>query len=92
MVLGDSLIPEILNNFSKSISFSKYGYVTKNNDLVSHMELGITNLNVCISSITIGPKSNLTPMELKLYLISKGYLKNALDKSISVHLSEATYR
>lgn len=71
---------------------SKYGYIVKNNELISHIELKFQEIKSLISTITLGPKARMTALELKEYLISKGILKNVSDKSIKIHISGSTYR
>lgn len=71
---------------------SRYGYIVKNQDLVSHIEIGIDAMAQCLSSITIGPKSKLKAVDLKLYLISQGILKDFSDDSIKIYTSGSTYR
>lgn len=71
---------------------SRYGYIVKNQDLVSHIEIGFDSMAKCLSSITIGPKSKLTVVDLKLYLISQGILKNFSDNSIKIYTSGNPYR
>lgn len=71
---------------------SNYGYVVKNNELVSHIEIKFPSIKDFISSITLGPKSKITVIDMKEYLIYQGVLKDAFDKSIKIHSSSSTYR
>lgn len=75
-----------------AITLGKYGYIVKNNSLVSHMELGISHIESIISEIYIGPKSLIEINDVRLFLISQGILKNINDKSIKICKSDSTYR
>lgn len=80
------------NPYLDTITFNKYEFIQKNNTLVSHIELGLPKFKNAIHSITIGPKSPLTKIDLKLYLISIGLLDNIEDTSIEIRKSEISYR
>lgn len=69
-----------------------YGYVVRNNELVSHIEIKFPSIKDFISSITLGPKSKINVLDMKEYLIYQGLLKDAFDKSIKIHISSSTYR
>lgn len=92
--LEKGIIPSIniLGNPNERFNIIDYSFVTKNNTLVSHIELEIKDIKSAIVSITIGPKSNLTVLDVKLFLISLGLLKNVEDESILVSQSSASYR
>lgn len=80
------------DNLSKIITIGNYGFAHKNGKLVSHVELGIPQLEKFIDTIIIGPKSELTQEDILLFLINEGMLKNAEDKSIKIVKSSASYR
>lgn len=80
------------NHLSNAVSLEKYGYIIKNGDLVSHLEMELPILNNVISSITLGPKCKVNPLELKLYLTSIGMYKDNKGKPIKVLQSQASYR
>lgn len=92
--LFDGNIPRLTEKSEKLDNpfHSRYGYIVKNQDLVSHIEIGIDAMAKSLSSITIGPKSKLTVVDLKLYLISQGILKNFSDNSIKIYTSGSPYR
>ena len=92
--LEKGVVPSInlLGNPNKRFDIVDYSFVTKNNTLVSHIELEIKDMKSAIASITIGPKSNLTVLDVKLFLISLGLLENIEDESITVSQSSASYR
>ena len=69
-----------------------YSFTPKNNTLVSHIELKIKDMKSAIASVTIGPKSNLTELDVKLFLVSLGLLHDVKDESIKVSRSSASYR
>lgn len=69
-----------------------YDYTIKNDDLVSHLELKSESLHEQISLIRLGPKCKCSVDEVKLFLMSKGWLKHINDESILVRASEASYR
>lgn len=71
---------------------SRYGYIVRNHDLVSHIEVGIDAMKECLSSIVIGPTSKLSVVDLKLYLISQGILANFSDDSVKIYTSGSPYR
>ncbi len=85
-------IPDDKNEYKNAITVGKYGYVVKNNSLVSHVELGIPHIESIISEICIGPKSSIEIGDVRLFLISQGILKNINDKSIKIYKSDSTYR
>lgn len=85
-------IPDDKNEYKNAITVGKYGYVVKNNSLVSHVELGIPHMESIISEICIGPKSSIEIDDVRLFLISQGILKNITDKSIKIYKSDSTYR
>lgn len=98
MYLGDmekGVIPGILNHeniLADTLTLEKYAFAPKGNALVSHLELGLPQLKQTIHSITIGPKSDLTLTDIKLYLISLGLLESFNDSSIKVQRSTISYR
>ena len=69
-----------------------YDYIVRNNELVSHISFRDYDLAKYISEIWIGPKCKLSSIELRLFLISEGFLKNIDDNSIEIHKSQASYR
>lgn len=93
--LYDGKKPEISddkNEYKNAITLGKYGYIVKNNSLVSHVELGISHIESAISEIYIGPKSLVEIKDVRLFLLSQGILKNINDKSIKIYKSDSTYR
>lgn len=80
------------NEYKNAITLGKYGYIVKNNSLVSHVELGISHIESIMSEICIGPKSLITVNDVKLFLISQGIIKDINDKSIKICKSDSTYR
>lgn len=85
-------VPNSKNDFSDSITLDQYSFVQRNKTLVSHLELGLPQIKRAIHSITIGPKADVTPMDIRLYLTSIGLLDDANDKSIEIHRSMISYR
>lgn len=80
------------NDFSDVITLDKYSFAQRDKTFVSHLELGLPQIKRAIHSVTIGPKANVTPMDVRLYLMSIGLLENAYDKSIEIHRSQISYR
>lgn len=80
------------NEYKNAITLGKFGYIVKNNSLVSHVELGISHIESIISEIYIGPKSLVEIKDVRLFLLSQGILKNINDKSIKIYKSDSTYR
>lgn len=70
----------------------QYEYTTRGGELVSHVAFGDKNMYENITEIWIGPKCKLSPTELRLYLISVGYLKDYNDESIKIYKSRTSYR
>ena len=70
----------------------QYEYTMRGGELVSHIAFGDEKMHENISEIWIGPKCKLSSKELKLYLISTGYLKDYNDKTIEIHKSQISYR
>ena len=85
-------IPNKKNILADTLTLEKYAFAQKGNMLVSHLELGLPQLKRAIHSITIGPKSDVTLTDVKLYLISLGLLDNFADSSIVVQRSTISYR
>ena len=85
-------IPNNKNDFSNMIRLEKYKFERKGETMVSHMELELPQLEQAINSIIIGPKAKVTPMDMRLYLMSIGLLKDANDESIKIHRSMISYR
>ena len=69
-----------------------FSFVPKNNTLVSHIEVKIKDIKSAITSITIGPKSNLSVLDVQMFLISIGLLHDTKDDSIKIMRSSASYR
>lgn len=70
----------------------KYGYIVKNNNLISHIEISSQQLINNIAEIWIGPKCKLSTVDVKLFLISAGFLTSFHDNSIQIHKSQASYQ
>lgn len=70
----------------------KYGFIVKNNEMISHIEFSDKDMADYISEVWIGPKCKLSSVDLKLFLISVGAIQNFNDDSIHVHKSQASYR
>lgn len=81
-----------LDDISERLSIKEYSFSPKQQTLVSHIELQIKDMKRAIASVIIGPKSKLTVLDVKLFLISVGLIENYNDKSIAVIPSEASYR
>lgn len=92
--LMNGIIPSInhIDNQKEWLNTIKFDFTSKNNTLVSHIEAEVNNLNRAISSIIIGPKSNLSILDVKLFLISNGLLRSTDDDSIKIRLSSITYK
>ena len=80
------------NKLSDIIKLEKYKFERKGETMVSHLELELPQLRRAINSIIIGPKAKVTPMDMRLYLMSIGLLRDANDESIKVHRSMIPYR
>lgn len=80
------------NKLSDIIKLEKYKFERKGETMVSHLELELPQLQRAINSIIIGPKAKVTPMDMRLYLMSIGLLRDANDESIKVHRSMISYR
>ena len=85
-------IPNEKNDYSDIFTLEKYAFSQRGNNLVSHLELGLPQMKQVIHSITIGPTASVTPMDIRLYLISIGLLKNVADDSIEIRRSTISYR
>lgn len=70
----------------------QYDFIARNGDLVSHIAIEDKTMFKNISEIWIGPKCKLSQKDLKLFLISKGYIKNFDDNSINIYKSSSSYR
>lgn len=80
------------NDFSEFLTLGKYAFAQKGKTLVSHLELGLPLLKNAIHSVTIGPKAEVTPTDIRMYLMSIGLLDNIDDKGIEIHRSAISYR
>lgn len=69
-----------------------YDYIIRNQELVSHIVFTDDSLASNISDIWIGPKCKVSAIDVKLFLISEGFLKDFDDDSIKIHISQASYR
>lgn len=77
---------------SNLITIGNYSFISKNDNLISHVELSIPQIEKFIDSITIGPKSAISREDVVFFLISKGILKDVNDKSIQIKKSIASYQ
>lgn len=84
----ENLTGEILKYFK----FGDSGYVVKDKQIVSHVELIFSEIKTAIKEVIIGPKCNMTPVEMSHFLISEGWLKDMEDESIEVFSSSSSYR
>jgi hypothetical protein len=80
------------NILSDIIRLEKYKFERKGETMVSHLELELPQFKRAINNIIIGPKAKVTPMDMRLYLMSIGLLKDANDESIKIHRSMISYR
>lgn len=69
-----------------------FAFIPKNNTLVSHIEVALKDIKHAITSVTIGPKSDLSVLDVQLFLISIGLLHSTDDDSIKVMRSSLSYR
>ena len=92
--LEGGLLPcaDNVDNLDPRFSIVNYTSTPRNNTLVSHIEVAMTDMKSAIKPITIGPKSNLSELDVKLFLISSGLLESAEDTSIKVTRSSSSYR
>lgn len=78
--------------YNECFYLPKMCFSTKNNDIISHIDIGIKNLNKAIYSITLGPKCVATANDIKQVLVQCGILENYKDNSIFINKSASTYR
>lgn len=83
------IIPQELQEYMK---FGECGYIAKQNKLVSHVELNISDIKNAIKEIIIGPKCEATDDDILYFLISQNILENEDDKSIDIYHSSSSYR
>ena len=69
-----------------------YDFVVQNQQFVSHIEFVDSMMPNNICEIWLGPKCKISSLDLKLFLVSNGYLKDCSDTSIQIYKSEASYR
>ena len=72
--------------------FGNSGYVVRDNQLVSHVELIFSKIKNAVKEVIIGPKCNMTPAEMSYFLISEGWLKDINDDSVEIYRSDSSYR
>ena len=70
----------------------KYDFTVKNNELISHIELSDDKMASNISEIWIGPKCKISSIDLRMFLISVGFIQDFNDDSILIHKSQASYK
>ncbi len=80
------------NIFSDMLTLEEYAFTQKGITLVSHLEMGLPKIKRTIHSITIGPKAKVSPMDVRLYLMSIGLLDDINDTSIKIERSKISYR
>ena len=84
----ENLTGSILEYFK----FGNSGYIVRDKQLVSHVELIFSEMKKAIKEIIIGPKCNMTPTEMSYFLISEGWLKDMEDDSVEIYRSASSYR
>ena len=77
--------------FSRFV-FQKVDCIASNNDIVTHIELGLPEMENAIDEIIIGPKARMSIDDMKICLILKGFLKGMNDTSIAIVKSSSSYR
>ncbi len=70
----------------------RFGFISTNDRLVPHIELTLSLMKDAICSIYIGPKSNVSIEDMRMFLIANGLLASTNDKSIEIHYSASSYR
>ncbi len=78
--------------FEDRYKFKRFGFISSSVKLIPYIEMQITKLDKAISSIHIGPKSNVSQRDMKMYLIANGLLQSTEDESIKIKISKSTYR
>lgn len=92
-LLDFSLFSKIADeNYHAWFEIPQLKYTARLDDIVSHIEVGIKDMQSAINSIIIGPKSKLTERDIKQLLISKGIIANMDDKAIVIKRSESSFR
>lgn len=81
-----------LDRLADRFHVEQYAFSLKNQTLVSHIELKFKDIKSALHSVTIGPKSKLSELDIKLFLISLGLLQDNSDKSILVSKSSSSYQ
>lgn len=69
-----------------------YDYNIQHEEPVSHFEVKNDSIANYVAEICLGPKCKWSVEETILFLVAKGWLKDAKDKSILVKKSGASYR
>ena len=78
--------------FSEKMFFSDFSYNVKDNNLVSHIDFHIEQLDQFIAEVIIGPKCKLSLHEIELFLVSSGFMKSTKGNKIKIKRSESSYR
>ena len=83
-------------NLARSIlvyfKFGSSGYIVRDNQLVSHVELIFSQIKKAVKKIIIGPKCKMTTLEMSCFLISERWLKDLEDDSVGVFRLSSSYR
>ena len=71
---------------------AEWGYVGKGKDLVSHVAFSNTHFEESISEIIIGPKCDLSVLEVKLFLVSCGFFHDVDACTVLISKSASSFR
>lgn len=70
----------------------KFGFTSTRDKLIPHIELYFPDMKKALKRIYIGPKSSVTPEDIRMFLIANGFLSSTEDKSIEILFSSSSYR
>lgn len=75
-----------------AFNLNDFSYISRKDDLISHIEIKFPAISAVVSQIIIGPKSKLNERDIRSFLLSlEGFDKENID-SIKIVKSKASYR
>ncbi len=81
------------NSFSTpELILHDFSYISRKDELVSHIEIQFPNISEVIAEIVIGPKAKLNKCDIRSFLLSLKVLDEENIDSIKISKSKASYR
>lgn len=81
----------LIDNNTFKFTRSKIKFRCSNNSIIPYFEFGFSKVQSVIKRIIIGPKCKIDSHDLKLLLLSEGYINSFYDEHIKILSSEIPY-